>query len=86
MMAQFEYKFVRIGKGRFWPSSESEREYRDTIRKNAREGWRLVQVLLPAMVFMVFPGTLKLFWNDRFPKINRVNQTQPKKRGYHETI
>jgi len=47
-MAQFEYKFVRIGKGWFWPSSESEREYRDTIRKHAREGWRLVQVFAPS--------------------------------------
>lgn len=46
-MQRFEYEFVRLGEGWLSRAKEAEQTYQETIRKRAREGWRLVQVFAP---------------------------------------
>lgn len=50
MAQQYEYKFVRLGKGWFWPTSEAD-TYREEIEKYAKEGWKLIQVFAPSRGF-----------------------------------
>ena len=48
-MARFEYKFVRIGEGRFGAKKEAQNGYQDIIAEHARNGWRLVQIFAPVV-------------------------------------
>lgn len=45
---EYEYKFIRFGKGALWVSSYSEDAYKEIIHRHAKEGWRLVQVFAPS--------------------------------------
>ena len=47
-MTHYEYDFVRIKFGIFG-SGNAEKEYRKVIRRQARDGWRLVQIFSPAV-------------------------------------
>ncbi len=40
MSQEYEYRFVRLEKG-------AMKNYRQTVQDEARDGWRLVQVLAP---------------------------------------
>ena len=48
MSQKYKYKFVRLGKGLFWARSEAEEEYKETIHRYAKEGWRLIQIFAPS--------------------------------------
>ena len=47
MQKKYENKFVRLGKGWLWPTSEAD-TYKEVIHEYAKEGWRLVQVFAPS--------------------------------------
>jgi len=44
---RFEYRFVRIKVGIF--RNHAEQEYRETVHRHAREGWRLVTIFAPSL-------------------------------------
>jgi len=41
MPQKYEYKFVTVGQ------DNKDKDYRDVIRENSLDGWRLVQVFAP---------------------------------------
>jgi hypothetical protein len=47
MSEKYEYKFIRLGKGWLWATSEAD-TYQLVIEKYAKEGWRLIQVFAPS--------------------------------------
>jgi hypothetical protein len=47
MNQQYEYKFIRLGKGWLWTRSEAD-NYKGVIEKYASDGWKLVQVFAPS--------------------------------------
>ena len=46
-MLAYEYKFIRLGKGCFWPKSEAD-TYKEVIDKHASRGWKLIQIIAPS--------------------------------------
>jgi hypothetical protein len=52
-MAEFEYKFVRIGESRlsavFGVQDRARKTYETVIQEHAQDGWRLVQVFAPGV-------------------------------------
>ena len=48
MFQKYEYKYIRVGKGLLWANSSAEREYKETIDKHTKNGWRLVQIFAPS--------------------------------------
>jgi uncharacterized protein DUF4177 len=53
-MAQaWEYKFVRLGESRtsaiFGVQDKARKAYHDSVEREARDGWRLVQVFAPGV-------------------------------------
>ena len=51
MTASHEYKFVRLGEGRFNVRKVARETYQDVVHQHAREGWRLVQIFAPDLNF-----------------------------------
>ena len=47
MKHNYEYKFIRLGKGLFWPTRQAD-TYKEVIEKYAREGWKLIQIFAPS--------------------------------------
>ncbi len=43
----YEYKFVRLGEGRFTVRKAARETYQDVVHQHARDGWRLVQIFAP---------------------------------------
>ena len=41
MLQKYEYRFVTVDEGK------KDKDYREVIRRNALEGWRLTQVFAP---------------------------------------
>jgi hypothetical protein len=48
-MANYEYKFVRLGEGFLGVRREAKDSYQDVIHQHGREGWRLVQIFAPGI-------------------------------------
>ena len=44
---KYEYKFIRLGKGWPWATSEAD-SYEKVIEKYAREGWKQLQIFAPS--------------------------------------
>jgi hypothetical protein len=47
----YEYKFVRLGEGRFTVRKSAFDAYQDVVHQHARDGWRLVQIFAPVLAF-----------------------------------
>ena len=47
MSEKYEYKFIRLGKGWLWPTSEAD-TYKEVISEHARGGWKLIQIFAPS--------------------------------------
>ena len=47
----YEYKFVRLGEGRFTVQKVARETYQDVVHQHARDGWRLVQIFAPTLNF-----------------------------------
>jgi hypothetical protein len=47
MNARYEYKFIRLGEGWLGVRRSGKEGYQEVVHRNAREGWRLVQVFAP---------------------------------------
>ncbi len=49
----YEYEFVRLGEtgtsAFFGPGSAARKDYQESIREHARDGWRLVQIFAPGV-------------------------------------
>lgn len=52
-MAEFEYRFVRIGESRmsamFGVQDKARKTYEAVVHEQARDGWRLVQIFAPGV-------------------------------------
>ena len=51
MTTSYEYKFVRLGEGRFTVRKVALETYQDVVHQHARDGWRLVQIFAPILNF-----------------------------------
>ncbi len=53
MAKAWEYKFVRLGEGRtsalFGVQDKARKAYHESVEREARDGWRLVQVFAPGV-------------------------------------
>jgi Domain of unknown function (DUF4177) len=47
----YEYKFVRLGEGRFSVRKVAGETYQEVVHQHARDGWRLVQIFAPNLYF-----------------------------------
>ena len=63
-MHEYEYKFVRMGKGMIGVKRSASEEYQKVIQENAQQGWRLVQIFAPS----VGPSGLSLFFDLIFER------------------
>ena len=49
MTTSYEYRFVRLGEGRFNVRKVAQETYREVVHQHARDGWRLVQIFAPGV-------------------------------------
>ncbi len=47
MKQKYEYKFVRIGEGKYYVEESAIKEYPKAIDEYSQDGWRLVQIFSP---------------------------------------
>lgn len=51
MSKTYEYRFIRLGEGRFNVRKVARETYQDIVEHYARDGWRLVQIFAPDLTF-----------------------------------
>jgi len=49
MSARYEYRFVRLGEGWMTARKEATACYQEVVHREARNGWRLLQVFAPGI-------------------------------------
>ena len=61
----YKYKFVKIELKGLWPPKRPTEDYHEIIEKNAREGWRLIQIFAPVVAAGPFAAYYELIFEKK---------------------